>query len=145
MGHGSCTHFTTTEINVNKPNIYDYGDFFLFFTRGLPFIAHLDSLPNFTRSSDGPVRLPIVDKYKVSSWRPWMLFLKREMCGSLSPPLHCPQQMSGRKNISLVSVHLAKIFLCSLSSLSFSFLLGDFPRAHKHTRTHCSLCVVAAL
>uniref|UniRef100_A0A3Q3KYJ3 G1 to S phase transition 1 n=1 Tax=Mastacembelus armatus TaxID=205130 RepID=A0A3Q3KYJ3_9TELE len=31
---------------------------------GLPFIAHLDSLPNFTRSSDGPVRLPIVDKYK---------------------------------------------------------------------------------
>uniref|UniRef100_A0A673AB24 G1 to S phase transition 1 n=1 Tax=Sphaeramia orbicularis TaxID=375764 RepID=A0A673AB24_9TELE len=31
---------------------------------GLPFIAHLDGLPNFTRSSDGPVRLPIVDKYK---------------------------------------------------------------------------------
>uniref|UniRef100_A0A3Q0RI87 G1 to S phase transition 1 n=1 Tax=Amphilophus citrinellus TaxID=61819 RepID=A0A3Q0RI87_AMPCI len=30
---------------------------------GLPFIAHLDSLPNFTRSSDGPVRLPIVDNY----------------------------------------------------------------------------------
>lgn len=31
---------------------------------GLPFIPHLDSLPNFTRSSDGAVRLPIVDKYK---------------------------------------------------------------------------------
>ncbi|KAM3859746.1 eukaryotic peptide chain release factor GTP-binding subunit ERF3A [Diretmus argenteus] len=31
---------------------------------GLPFISHLDSLPNFTRSMDGPVRLPIVDKYK---------------------------------------------------------------------------------
>ncbi|XP_037319409.2 eukaryotic peptide chain release factor GTP-binding subunit ERF3A [Pungitius pungitius] len=31
---------------------------------GLPFISHLDSLPNFTRSNDGPVRLPIVDKYK---------------------------------------------------------------------------------
>uniref|UniRef100_A0A8C2WMG8 G1 to S phase transition 1 n=1 Tax=Cyclopterus lumpus TaxID=8103 RepID=A0A8C2WMG8_CYCLU len=31
---------------------------------GLPFIAHLDSLPNFTRSNDGPIRLPIVDKYK---------------------------------------------------------------------------------
>ncbi|XP_074475387.1 eukaryotic peptide chain release factor GTP-binding subunit ERF3A [Sebastes fasciatus] len=31
---------------------------------GVPFIAHLDSLPNFTRSNDGPVRLPIVDKYK---------------------------------------------------------------------------------
>uniref|UniRef100_A0A3B5KV03 G1 to S phase transition 1 n=1 Tax=Xiphophorus couchianus TaxID=32473 RepID=A0A3B5KV03_9TELE len=31
---------------------------------GLPFISHLDSLPNFNRSSDGPVRLPIVDKYK---------------------------------------------------------------------------------
>uniref|UniRef100_A0A668AT91 G1 to S phase transition 1 n=1 Tax=Myripristis murdjan TaxID=586833 RepID=A0A668AT91_9TELE len=36
---------------------------------GLPFIPHLDSLPNFTRSTDGPVRLPIVDKYKVSSRR----------------------------------------------------------------------------
>ncbi|XP_032357403.1 eukaryotic peptide chain release factor GTP-binding subunit ERF3A isoform X1 [Etheostoma spectabile] len=31
---------------------------------GLAFIPHLDSLPNFTRSNDGPVRLPIVDKYK---------------------------------------------------------------------------------
>lgn len=31
---------------------------------GLPFIPHLDALPNFNRSSDGPVRLPIVDKYK---------------------------------------------------------------------------------
>ncbi|XP_077358035.1 eukaryotic peptide chain release factor GTP-binding subunit ERF3A [Festucalex cinctus] len=31
---------------------------------GLPFIPHLDSLPNFTRSFQGPVRLPIVDKYK---------------------------------------------------------------------------------
>ncbi|XP_063076654.1 eukaryotic peptide chain release factor GTP-binding subunit ERF3A [Engraulis encrasicolus] len=31
---------------------------------GLPFIPHLDSLPNFNRSMDGPVRLPIVDKYK---------------------------------------------------------------------------------
>lgn len=31
---------------------------------GLPFIPHLDSLPNFNRSIDGPVRLPIVDKYK---------------------------------------------------------------------------------
>ncbi|XP_072298452.1 G1 to S phase transition 1, like [Eucyclogobius newberryi] len=31
---------------------------------GLPFIPHLDSLPNLYRSKDGPVRLPIVDKYK---------------------------------------------------------------------------------
>ncbi|KAJ7984736.1 hypothetical protein DPEC_G00357850 [Dallia pectoralis] len=31
---------------------------------GLPFIPHLDSLPSFSRIIDGPVRLPIVDKYK---------------------------------------------------------------------------------
>uniref|UniRef100_A0A672GGL1 G1 to S phase transition 1 n=1 Tax=Salarias fasciatus TaxID=181472 RepID=A0A672GGL1_SALFA len=31
---------------------------------GFAIYCHLDSLPNFTRSSDGPVRLPIVDKYK---------------------------------------------------------------------------------
>lgn len=66
---------------------HDDGQFsFLFSTRGLPFISHLDSLPNFTRSSDGPVRLPIVDKYKVSSWKPLILFPKRktEIYGSLS-------------------------------------------------------------
>uniref|UniRef100_A0A8C7FDB1 G1 to S phase transition 1 n=1 Tax=Oncorhynchus kisutch TaxID=8019 RepID=A0A8C7FDB1_ONCKI len=32
--------------------------------KGLPFIPHLDSLPSFNRITDGPVRLPIVDKYK---------------------------------------------------------------------------------
>ncbi|XP_047920028.1 eukaryotic peptide chain release factor GTP-binding subunit ERF3A isoform X1 [Anser cygnoides] len=31
---------------------------------GLPFIPYLDNLPNFNRSADGPIRLPIVDKYK---------------------------------------------------------------------------------
>ncbi|XP_063286375.1 eukaryotic peptide chain release factor GTP-binding subunit ERF3A isoform X2 [Pelobates fuscus] len=31
---------------------------------GLSFIPYLDNLPNFNRSYDGPVRLPIVDKYK---------------------------------------------------------------------------------
>ncbi|XP_077305027.1 eukaryotic peptide chain release factor GTP-binding subunit ERF3A isoform X1 [Lithobates pipiens] len=31
---------------------------------GLPFIPYLDILPHFNRSVDGPVRLPIVDKYK---------------------------------------------------------------------------------
>uniref|UniRef100_A0A8C6IRI2 Tr-type G domain-containing protein n=5 Tax=Neoaves TaxID=3078114 RepID=A0A8C6IRI2_MELUD len=31
---------------------------------GLPFIPYLDNLPNFNRSVDGPIRLPIVDKYK---------------------------------------------------------------------------------
>lgn len=31
---------------------------------GLPFIDHLDNLPNLCRSNDGPIRLPIVDKYK---------------------------------------------------------------------------------
>ncbi|XP_068100802.1 eukaryotic peptide chain release factor GTP-binding subunit ERF3A isoform X2 [Hyperolius riggenbachi] len=31
---------------------------------GLPFIPYLDNLPSFNRSMDGPVRLPIVDKYK---------------------------------------------------------------------------------
>uniref|UniRef100_A0A4W3IFV0 G1 to S phase transition 1 n=1 Tax=Callorhinchus milii TaxID=7868 RepID=A0A4W3IFV0_CALMI len=31
---------------------------------GLPFIPHLDNLPHFNRSCIGPVRIPIVDKYK---------------------------------------------------------------------------------
>uniref|UniRef100_A0A2K5SB62 Tr-type G domain-containing protein n=1 Tax=Cebus imitator TaxID=2715852 RepID=A0A2K5SB62_CEBIM len=31
---------------------------------GLPFIPYLDNQPNFSRSVDGPIRLPIVDKYK---------------------------------------------------------------------------------
>uniref|UniRef100_A0AAY4DG94 Tr-type G domain-containing protein n=1 Tax=Denticeps clupeoides TaxID=299321 RepID=A0AAY4DG94_9TELE len=36
----------------------------LTYAHGLPFIPHLESLPNYNRPSDGPVRLPIVDKYK---------------------------------------------------------------------------------
>ncbi|KAK7938576.1 hypothetical protein WMY93_001902 [Mugilogobius chulae] len=44
-------------------NLKDPTDLCPWYT-GLPFIPHLDSLPNFNRSRDGPVRLPIVDKYK---------------------------------------------------------------------------------
>lgn len=44
-------------------NLKEPADLCTWYT-GLPFISHLDSLPNFNRSSDGPVRLPIVDKYK---------------------------------------------------------------------------------
>ncbi|KAI5932405.1 Eukaryotic peptide chain release factor GTP-binding subunit ERF3A [Manis javanica] len=33
---------------------------------GLPFIPYLDNLPNFNRSVDGPIRLPIVDTYKIN-------------------------------------------------------------------------------
>lgn len=43
---------------------------------GLPFIPYLDNLPNFNRSADGPIRLPIVDKYKVQIK---MIVLKREV------------------------------------------------------------------
>lgn len=66
-------------------DIYIY---FYFGPRGLPFIAHLDSLPNFTRPSDGPVRLPIVDKYKVSC-------RLTGMCSGLLPPPRCPLHMCG--------------------------------------------------
>ncbi|KAA0705553.1 Eukaryotic peptide chain release factor GTP-binding subunit ERF3A [Triplophysa tibetana] len=44
-------------------NLKEPADFCPWYT-GLPFIPHLDNLASFTRSSDGPVRLPIVDKYK---------------------------------------------------------------------------------
>ncbi|XP_055463999.1 eukaryotic peptide chain release factor GTP-binding subunit ERF3B [Psammomys obesus] len=44
-------------------NIKEQSDFCPWYT-GLPFIPYLDSLPNFNRSIDGPIRLPVVDKYK---------------------------------------------------------------------------------
>ncbi|XP_008845828.1 eukaryotic peptide chain release factor GTP-binding subunit ERF3B [Nannospalax galili] len=44
-------------------NIKEQSDFCPWYT-GLPFIPYLDNLPNFNRSIDGPIRLPIVDKYK---------------------------------------------------------------------------------
>lgn len=44
-------------------NLKDPVDCCLWYT-GLPFIPYLDNLPSFSRSVDGPVRLPIVDKYK---------------------------------------------------------------------------------
>ena len=33
------------------------------FYKGLPFIAHIDSLPSVARNNDGPFMMPIVDKY----------------------------------------------------------------------------------
>nr|XP_014335764.1 PREDICTED: LOW QUALITY PROTEIN: eukaryotic peptide chain release factor GTP-binding subunit ERF3B [Bos mutus] len=44
-------------------NIKEQSDFCPWYT-GLPFIPYLDNMPNFNRSIDGPIRLPIVDKYK---------------------------------------------------------------------------------
>ncbi|MEE6497575.1 hypothetical protein FKM82_002774 [Ascaphus truei] len=44
-------------------NLKEPVDFCVWYN-GLPFIPYLDNLPNFNRSFDGPVRLPIVDKYK---------------------------------------------------------------------------------
>uniref|UniRef100_A0A8C0N512 G1 to S phase transition 1 n=1 Tax=Canis lupus familiaris TaxID=9615 RepID=A0A8C0N512_CANLF len=44
-------------------NLKEQSDFCPWYT-GLPFIPYLDNLPNFNRSVDGPIRLPIVDKYK---------------------------------------------------------------------------------
>nr|XP_044995765.1 eukaryotic peptide chain release factor GTP-binding subunit ERF3B [Jaculus jaculus] len=44
-------------------NIKEQSDFCPWYT-GLPFIAYLDNMPNFNRSIEGPIRLPIVDKYK---------------------------------------------------------------------------------
>lgn len=44
-------------------NIKEQSDLCPWYT-GLPFIPYLDSLPSFNRSVDGPIRLPIVDKYK---------------------------------------------------------------------------------
>ncbi|ERE68249.1 eukaryotic peptide chain release factor GTP-binding subunit ERF3B-like protein [Cricetulus griseus] len=45
-------------------NLKEQSDFCPWYI-GLPFIPYLDNLPNFNRSVDGPIRLPIVDKYKV--------------------------------------------------------------------------------
>ncbi|XP_012862823.2 eukaryotic peptide chain release factor GTP-binding subunit ERF3B [Echinops telfairi] len=44
-------------------NLKEQSDLCHWYT-GLPFIPYLDNLPNFNRSIDGPIRLPIVDKYK---------------------------------------------------------------------------------
>lgn len=46
---------------------------------GLPFIPYLDNLPNFNRSVDGPIRLPIVDKYKVPKMFKKLGFMGSEM------------------------------------------------------------------
>uniref|UniRef100_UPI0023DD2BF3 eukaryotic peptide chain release factor GTP-binding subunit ERF3A-like n=1 Tax=Callithrix jacchus TaxID=9483 RepID=UPI0023DD2BF3 len=44
-------------------NLKEQSDFCPWYI-GFPFILYLDNLPNFSRSVDGPIRLPIVDKYK---------------------------------------------------------------------------------
>ncbi|KAM9180860.1 LOW QUALITY PROTEIN: eukaryotic peptide chain release factor GTP-binding subunit ERF3B [Dugong dugon] len=48
---------------LTRANLKEQSDFCPWYT-GLPFIQYLDNLPNFSRSIDGPIRLPFVDKYK---------------------------------------------------------------------------------
>uniref|UniRef100_A0A8C2D460 G1 to S phase transition 1, like n=1 Tax=Cyprinus carpio TaxID=7962 RepID=A0A8C2D460_CYPCA len=60
--HRKDIHFMTCS-GLTGANLKEPAEYCPWYT-GLPFIPHLDSLPNFNRSSDGPVRLPIVDKYK---------------------------------------------------------------------------------
>ncbi len=40
------------------------------------FIEYLDSLPSFNRSIDGPLRMPIVERYKVCFQDYWKLLNK---------------------------------------------------------------------
>ncbi|KAH0631877.1 hypothetical protein JD844_019770 [Phrynosoma platyrhinos] len=51
-------------VNWSNERSLHQTDFLSLFFSGLPFIPYLDNLPNFNRSVDGPIRLPIVDKYK---------------------------------------------------------------------------------
>ena len=51
--------------------MYQYNDlhrihiFTILLFRGPSLIDYLDQLPSFNRSSDQPVRMPVVDRYKV--------------------------------------------------------------------------------
>ena len=42
--------------------LYDYRSYYF---RGSPFIKYLDDFPPIPRDDGGPLRMPIVDKYKV--------------------------------------------------------------------------------
>lgn len=142
----AARHFNSTGAQVDDAPSY----FFSFFcSRGLPFISHLDSLPNFTRSSDGPVRLPIVDKYKVSNQRRVVLRLSRGrdrkcVTACLLHRTVLSQQICGRHFFFLSGFCLlCQNLLCSLFNLLFPFLLDYFsviaPTClHTHTEhTHC--------
>lgn len=95
-----CEAIFRPNADYNKNLYFTFVLLISFSNRGLPFIAHLDSLPNFTRSSDGPVRLPIVDKYKVSNWKLLVLISckkKTKTIGSLCSAQLRSQRMSGCK------------------------------------------------
>lgn len=38
----------------------------MLFDSGKPFLTYIDELPSLQRSVDGPVRIPISEKYKVN-------------------------------------------------------------------------------
>ena len=39
----------------------------IFVCRGPSLLTYLDQLPEISRQADGPVRMPVVDRYKVSA------------------------------------------------------------------------------
>jgi len=52
-----CSGFTGANLSKGQPDNHPW-------YTGLPFIPYLDQLPNIKRDCNGPVRLPIVDRYK---------------------------------------------------------------------------------
>lgn len=87
----------------------------LCYFRGLPFIPHLDSLPLFNRSTDGPVRLPIVDKYKVR-----IGFLTR----CLIPTFHLSVVNLPPKRLDVANrKHLERSALCLFNMFAHMVLL----------------------
>jgi len=52
-----CSGFTGANLKEGQPDKHPY-------YTGLPFIPYLDSLPKIERSLTGPVRIPILDRYK---------------------------------------------------------------------------------
>lgn len=60
---------------------------------GLPLIPYLDNLPTMKRSGEGPIRLPIVDKYKDMG----TVVLGKLEAGTLNKGMHVIMQPNKRK------------------------------------------------
>lgn len=60
---------------------------------GLPLIPYLNSLPTMERSGEGPIRVPIVDKYKDMG----TLVLGKLESGTLEKGMHVIMQPNKRK------------------------------------------------
>ena len=87
----------------------------IFCCSGKSFLEYIDELPSLTRSVDGPLRIPISERYKVSKFNHFIMFV----------PFFAVRLLLVR-NEHIVLLTLLLVLKCLCGGLQLSTQLGCY-------------------